>query len=127
MVLQNPLPVQGFVATAPPPQANPNAPGEPTMAETGVHHLMTMTTEEVNLQTRRNHYGTTTKLADSSTASTSKTTNLPLQLPPFSFPPIHRIANNATARAAVSYSIVDDLAQMPTTMSSLEVLKTCPK
>ena len=40
--------------------------------------------------------------------------------------PIRRIANNTTARAAVNYSIVDDLAQAPTTMSALEVLKTCP-
>ena len=29
------------------------------------------------------------------------------------------------ARAAISYNIVDDLAQNPTTMSALEVLKTC--
>ena len=52
MVLQNLLPVQGLVATAPPPQANPNASGALPMAKTGVHHLMTMTTEEVNLKTR---------------------------------------------------------------------------
>ena len=52
MVLQNPLPVQGLVATTPPPQPNPNAPGAPPITETGVHHLLTMTTEEVNLQTR---------------------------------------------------------------------------
>ena len=87
MVLQNPLPVQGLVATAPPSQANPNAPGASAMAETGVHHLMTMTIEEVNLQTRRNQYGTTTEPVDSSVASTSKTTKLPLQLPPFPCPP----------------------------------------
>ena len=30
------------------------------------------------------------------------------------------------ARAAVSYNIVDDLAQTPTVMCTLEVLKTCP-
>ena len=30
------------------------------------------------------------------------------------------------ARAAISYSIVDDLAQTPSAMSALEVLKTCP-
>ena len=30
------------------------------------------------------------------------------------------------ARVAVSYNIVDDLAQTPTAMSALEVLKTCP-
>ena len=52
MVCQNPLPVQGLVATALPPQANPNALRAPPMAETSVHHLMTMTTEDVNLQTR---------------------------------------------------------------------------
>ena len=52
MVLQNPLPVQGLVATAPPPQPNPNALGAPPMVETGVHHLLAMTIEEVNLQTR---------------------------------------------------------------------------
>ena len=126
MVLQNPLLVQGLVATATPPQATPNAPGAPPMAETSVHHLMTMTTKEVNLQTRRNQYGTTTEPIDWSAASTSKKTNLPLQLPPFPHPPICRIANNSTARAAVSYSIVDDLSQTPTTMSSPEVLKTCP-
>ena len=45
MVIQNPLPVQEFVETAPPPQANPNAPGAPPMAETGVHHLLVLTTE----------------------------------------------------------------------------------
>ena len=78
MLLQNPLLVQGLVATATPPQANPNAPKAPPMAKTGVHHLMTITTEEVNLQTRRNQYGTTTEPIDSSATSTSKTTNLPL-------------------------------------------------
>ena len=54
MVLQNPLPVQGLLATAPPPQPNPNAPGAPPMAETGVHHLLAMMTKENNLQNRCN-------------------------------------------------------------------------
>ena len=89
MVLQNPLPFQVLVATTPPFQPNPNALGPPPMAETGVHHLLAMTTEEVNLQTRRNQYGTTTEPADSSAASMSKTINLPLQLPPFLCPLIH--------------------------------------
>ena len=54
MVLQNPLPVQGLVATAPSPQLNPNTLGAPPMEETCVHHLLAMTTKEVNLQTRQN-------------------------------------------------------------------------
>ena len=49
MVLQNPLPIQGLVATASPPQPNPNALGAPPMAKTGVHHLLAMMIEEVNL------------------------------------------------------------------------------
>ena len=52
MVLQNPLPLQGLVAIVPPPQPNPNALWAPPMEETGFHHLLAMTTEEVNLQTR---------------------------------------------------------------------------
>ena len=126
MVLQNPLPVQGLVATAHLLQPNHNAPRAPPMLETGVHHLLAMTTEEVNLQTRQNQYRTNTEPVNTSVASTSKIDNAPLQLPPFPRPPIHRVANNATARAVVSYSIMDDLAQTPTAMSALEVLKMFP-
>ena len=82
-----PLLVQGLVATTPPPQPNPNALGAPPTAETSVHHLLAMTTEEVNLQTRRNQYGTTSKPTDTSMTSTSKSVNAPLQLPPFPHPP----------------------------------------
>ena len=78
------------------------------------------------MQTRWNQYGATTEPADTSIESTSKIVNLPLQLPPFPCPPIRRIANNAMTRAAVSYSIVDDLAKTTTAMYALEVLKTCP-
>ena len=56
----------------------------------------------------------------------SNIVNLPLQLPSFPCPPIRKVSNNATARAVVSYSIVDDLAQTPMAMSAMEVLKTCP-
>ena len=126
MVLQNPLPVQGLVVTTPPPQPNPNALGAPPMGEIGFHHLLAMTTEEVNLQTRGNQYGTNIEPADTSTTSTYKITNAPLQLPPFPCPPICQVSNNATTRASVSYNIVDDLAQTPTSMSALEVLKTFP-
>ena len=52
MVLQNPLLVQGLVVTILPPQPNPNAPWAPPTVEIGLHHLLAMTTEEVNLQTR---------------------------------------------------------------------------
>ena len=87
-----------------------------------------MTNEEVNLQTKKNQYETNTKTPDRETTSTSNTANVPLHLPPPAGPhlPIKRLANNTTARAAVNYSIINDLAQSPMTMSALEVLKTCP-
>ena len=57
----------------------------------------------------------------------SKIANAPLHLPPFPLhSPILRVANNVTARAIVSYNIMDDLAQTPMAMSALEVLKTFP-
>ena len=49
MVLQNSIPAQGLVATAPDPQPNPTAPGAPPIVETNVHHLLALTIEEVNL------------------------------------------------------------------------------
>ena len=49
MVLQNPLPVQGLVATALAPQPNPTTPNTPPTVESGVYHMLALTTEEVNL------------------------------------------------------------------------------
>ena len=77
MVLQNPLPLQGLVATAPMPPPSLVAP--PT--ETVVHHLLAMTTNKVNLQTRQNQYGSNTKTYEPSAASMSNATNIPLHLP----------------------------------------------
>ena len=39
---------------------------------------------------------------------------------------VHKSAFNPHARAAQNYSIVEDLAQAPSTMSALEVLQSCP-
>ena len=54
LVLQNPLLVQILLATAPALQPNPTTPAAPPPAKKGVHHLLALTTEEVNLQTMRN-------------------------------------------------------------------------
>jgi hypothetical protein len=40
--------------------------------------------------------------------------------------PLRRNVNNPQARASHNYSLVDELAQSPTTMYLLEVLQTCP-
>ena len=39
---------------------------------------------------------------------------------------IHKSTYNPRARAAQNYNIVEDLAQSPSAMSTLEVLKNCP-
>ena len=43
MVLQNPLPVQGLVATAPAHQPNPTTLAAPPLAEIDVHHMLALT------------------------------------------------------------------------------------
>ena len=43
MVLQNPLPVQGLVATAPTHQPNPTTLATPPLAEIDVHHMLALT------------------------------------------------------------------------------------
>jgi hypothetical protein len=53
---------------------------------------------------------------------------LPSAEPPLCIPriPLRWNVYNPQARAAHNYSLVDDLAQSPATMSVLEVLQTCP-
>ena len=129
MVIQNPLPNQGMVATQP---LLPQTPA-PTLADPpidpGVHHLMTLSSD-VNLQTRRNQYGSTIETVNPCMPSTSTTLNMSLHL---SIPPmnrtakvlwftLHHVMNNSTSRETLNYSIVDDLPDSPSSVSSLEVI-----
>jgi len=47
----------------------------------------------------------------------------PLRIPHI---PLHRNVHNPQTRVAHNYSLVNDLAQLPTAMSVLEVLQTFP-
>ena len=49
MVIQKLLPLQGLVATTPFPPHAPTTPAVAPPTETGVHHLLAMTTEEVKM------------------------------------------------------------------------------
>ena len=93
-----------------------------------------MSSDEVNLQTRRNQYGSTHEAPPTNTPTNAHATDEALRIPP---PPLDgvpkapcflllHINNNPNARAASNYNIVDDLAQSPAAMSALEVLKNCP-
>ena len=72
--------------------------------------------------------------AEPSATSTFGTTNMPLHMPPpptdgaarGPWFPMWHITNNATYRDSLNYNIFDDLAQSPTTMSALDVLKMFP-
>ena len=117
MVLQNPLPHQGMVATQPLAPQTPATNSAAQPIDPGVHHLMTLS-HDVNLQTQRNQYGSTTETVDPYAASTSTTPYMSLHLPrppmggTAKVPrfPLRHVANNATTRAALNYNIVDDLA-----------------
>ena len=99
----------------------------------GVHHLMALS-YNVNLQTWRNQYDSTTKTINPSTTYTSTALDISLhflrgprdrttKVPRF---PLHRVVNNFSARVTLNYNIVDDLAQSPYAMSALEFLRIFP-
>ena len=104
------------------------------MFDSGTHHLLMMSSDEVNLQTRRNQYGSTSEAPPADKPTNAHPTDQALRIPPPPLDgapkaprfPLRRINNNPNARAASNYNIVDDLAQSPAAMSALEVLKNCP-
>jgi hypothetical protein len=132
-VLQNPIPHQGVVNTQqdaqrPPPQAGPyhnlHNPAERT--------ILLTSEEEILLQTRNRQYPAESTSTPRETNPTPAAPPLviprPTAEPPLRIPriPLRRNVHNPQARAAHNYSLVDDLAQSPATMSVLEVLQTCP-
>ena len=131
MVIQNPLLNQGMVATQPLVPQNTATASSIQPVDPGVHHLMTLSFD-VNLQTRRNQYGSTMETIIPSTKYTSTTiymslhflrtpTNGTTKFPKF---PLHRVVNNPTTISSLNYSIFDDLDQYPSFVSSLKVLST---
>ena len=104
------------------------------MFDSGTHHLLMMSSDEVNLQTRRNQYGSTSESPPADKPINAHPTDQALRIPPPPLDgapkaprfPLRRINNNPNAWAASNYNIVDDLAQSPTAMSVLEVLKNFP-
>jgi hypothetical protein len=134
-VLKNPIPHQGVINTQqdaqhPPPQMgqyhNPNNPAERT--------ILLTSEEEILLQTRNHQYPPTVESTPTSTEENPTPTGPPLVIPrPSAEPPLRipriplcRNVHNPQARETHNYSLVDDLAQSPASMSVLEVLQTCP-
>ena len=112
MVLQNPLPNQGMVATQPLVQQNTTNTSLSEPIDNGVHHLMTLSSD-FKLQTRCNQYGCTTETINPSIESTSTTLDMSLHLsrpstngtakvPRF---PLHRVVTNPTTRATLNVRV----------------------
>ena len=131
----NPFPQQGFVATQP-----PHAPvtTQPSPSGSSNYQILMMAsnqplTIDLNLQTRSRQYSTPLVLPafESPSSGPTKplsTPNGPLQIPPpkaevHTKIPKGPLRRNATSsRATHSYSIVDDMAQSPAAISTLEIL-----
>jgi hypothetical protein len=130
-VLQNPIPHQCVINTQqdtqhPPPQVgqyhNPNNPEERT--------ILLTSEEEILLQTRNRQYHTPAEYTPISPETNPALTGPPLVIPrpsaepPLCIPriPLHRNVQNPQAREAHNYSLVDNLAQSPVSMSVLEFL-----
>jgi hypothetical protein len=134
-VLQNPIPHQGVMNTqqemhpAPPQMGQYQNPGTPAD-----HTILLTSEEEILLQTCSRQYNTPPESTPTTSEAVPVTTGPPLMIPcpntetPLRIPriPLRRNVNNPQARATHNYSLVDDLAQSPATMSVLEVLQTCP-
>ena len=90
-----------------------------------------MTSKEMLFQTWNRNYDTppeTNTLGVSTSAPTAPLTisKMPIEpLPKMAKGPNRRAGNYS--KVAHNYSIVDDLAQSPAAMSSLEVMQSCPK
>ena len=119
--MQEPFPHQGTVSTQ---QQNPDNPGKN-------NHEIYMVREEMFFQTWNRSYDTP---PDTSTSGASMSTpTAPLTIPNIPLEPLAKMVKGPNRRAgnyskaAHNYSIVDDLSQSPTAMSTLEVLQSCPK
>ena len=108
-------------------------------ASTSTHVLM-MANETAALMTREKTYDTnldkhprgSTSSLTSTTAPSTSNGSLQIEKPIFDnvlHPPkgtIQKLAFNPSARVTQNYNIVEDLAQTPCAMSTLEVLQHCP-
>ena len=93
-----------------------------------------MSSEEINLQTRRNQYGSTPEAPPVDTPTNAHPTDQALRIPPPPLDgapkaprfPLRRINNNPNAQAASNYNIVDDLAQFSRSHVYVRSLKKLP-
>jgi hypothetical protein len=134
-VLKNPIPHQGVMNNqqemhpAPPHMGQYHNPGNPTDC-----NILLTSEEEIILQMRSRQYNAPLESTPTTSEAIPVTTRQPLMIPrpniepPICIPHISLLwnVNNPQVRATHNYSLVDDLAQSPTTMSVLDILQTCP-
>ena len=135
----DPFPQQGFVATQPPDRRISTP---PSISGSSDNQILMMTSDpsptvDLHLQTRSRQYPkppahSAPESSSSGSTEPLSTSNGPLHIPQPKVEvhpkipkgPLHR--NAASGRAAHSYIIVDDLAQSPAAISTLELLQSCP-
>jgi hypothetical protein len=135
VVLQNPIQHQGVINTQqdtqhPPsqggPYLNPNNPADRTILLTSEEEIL------LQMRSRQYHAPAESPPLPPETNPTPSGPRLviphPSVEPPLRIPriPLHKNFHNPQARAAHNYSLVDDLAQSPVSMSVLEVLQNFP-
>jgi hypothetical protein len=143
-VLTHPFPQQqSLVAQTPTPGGSSNQPHDEASKSTHIYMF-----NWINLTTRTTTYDTPIKPDKPKTTNSSLPDPLPSSIsPPSTSPPsgplqiekplfdsilrphkntIRKSTFNPSLRAAQNYNIVEDLAQAPCAMSTLEVLQDCP-
>jgi hypothetical protein len=111
------------------PNLGPNQPKN--MAN---HNILLTNKEEILMKNSGHQYGFPPEYIPTTSGKTLNTTRQPLMIPcPNNEPnpripclPLRQNVHNPHVREAHNYSLVDDLAKSPTTMSVLEVLQKFP-
>jgi ribosomal protein L44E len=130
-VLTNPFPQsQQQLVAAPPPPPQGGSHAQTSTGGTSSSSSVFLCEQGIHIQTRAKNYDAGKSPATDDSTFTQPDGSLHIEKPPLE--PIPRLPKgfvkkyNLLARAAHQYNIVEDLAQSPCAMSSLEVLQSCP-
>ena len=125
-VLKEPFPSQQTQMVANPDQSSSSSGSQVFMTGTIPIHISTRTKDYPSSAGKEPEIPSSAPPSSSGPLHIERpSTEMPIRPPPKGV--LRKSSYNPNARAAQHYSIVEDLAQAPSAMSTLEVLQNCPR